>query len=268
MSTPTAAAITRQNPSNGPALNLTDLEDPEAEEAEEYNLARPYRPWWRWLWALALGLFLLAGLIYPFFGPYEKTGHYAQRVGLDGSSWLRDGGLTGAGMPDDYQAIQWLKGKIAADPAFAKPILETSGPDWMDYSRISTFTGMPTLLGWPGHENQWRAGKGLARADTFDCGLTLAKYGLRPPQVGPSQQKDEPYCRLQLVDFLYTTDNVQLAQTLLHTAGIQYVYVGNLEQGVVNRSMEAKQYPPQGLAKFSQFMKIIYQSNSVTIYSF
>jgi YYY domain-containing protein len=265
---PAAAAITRQSPSNGPALNLAGLEDPEAEEAEEYNLARPYRPWWRWLWALALGLFLLAGLIYPFFGPYEKTGHYAQRVGLDGSSWLRDGGLTGAGMPDDYQAIQWLKGKIAADPAFAKPILETSGPDWMDYSRISTFTGMPTLLGWPGHENQWRAGKGLARADIFDCGLTLAKYGLRPPQIGPSQQKDEPNCRLQLIDFLYSTDNVQLAQTLLHTAGIQYVYVGNLEQGVVNRSMEVKQYPPQGLAKFGQFMKVIYQSNSVTIYSF
>ncbi len=260
---------TRLSPNPQPALDLAGLEDPEAEEAEDYNQARPYRPWWRWLWALVLGLFLLAGLIYPFFGPYEKNGHYAQRVGLDGSTWLRDGGLTGAGMPDDYTAIQWLKARIAADPAFVKPILETSGPDWVDYSRISTFTALPTLLGWPGHENQWRAGKGLARPGTFDCGLTLAKYNIRAAQAGPSQQKDEPNCRLQLIDFLYSTDNVQLAQTLLHEAGVQYVYVGNLERGIVNRGgTTAKQYSPQGLSKFSQFMKVIYQSNSVTIYSF
>lgn len=255
-------------PANLPA-NLTEPDDPEAEEAEEYVQARPYRPWWRWAWALALGFFLLCGLIYPFFGPYEKNGHFAVRVGLDGSTWLKTGGLTGAGMPDDYTAIQWLKNQIKADPNFVKPILETSGPDWVDYSRVSTFTGMPTLLGWPGHENQWRAGKGNARAGVFDCGLTLAKYNIRPPQTGPSLQKDEPNCRLQLIDFLYGTDDVQLAQTLLHEAGVQYVYVGNLEKGTVNRGgTPAKQYPPAGLAKFAKFMKVIYQSNSVTIYSF
>jgi YYY domain-containing protein len=266
---PTAPEIRPASLPARPAFNLAELEDPEAEEAEAYDQARPYRPWWRWLWALALGLFLLAGLIFPFFGPYEKTGHFAQRVGLDGSTWLRDGGMTGPGMPDDYQAIQWLKGQIAANRAFARTILETSGPDWVDYSRVSTFTGLPTLLGWPGHENQWRAGKGPARPGTFDCGLTLAKHNIRPPQSGPSLQKDEPGCRLQLIDFLYSTDNVQLAQTLLREAGVQYVYVGNLEQGIVNRGgTQVKEYPAAGLTKFSQFMKVIYQSGSVTIYSF
>jgi hypothetical protein len=60
-----------------------------------------------------------------------------------------------------------------------------------------------------------------------------------------------------------------LAQTLLREAGVQYVYVGNLEQGIVNRGgTQVKEYPAAGLTKFSQFMKVIYQSGSVTIYSF
>jgi uncharacterized membrane protein len=190
-------------------------------------------------------------------------------VGLDGSTWLRDGGSTGAGLPEDYQAIQWLKGQIAADPSFVKPILEASGQDWVDYSRISTFTGLPTLMGWPGHESQWRGGKGYARTDSFDCGLLLSQYNLWPPQSGPSQQKDEPNCRVKLIDFIYSTDNVQLAETLLHAAGVQYVYVGTLEQGLVNRGGTVqKQYSPEALSKFSQFMKVIYQSDTVTIYSF
>ncbi len=252
-----------------PALDLAGLDDPEAEEAEDYVQARPYRPWWRWLWAFGLGLCLLGGLVFPIFGAYEKTNHYTQRVGLDGSTWLRDGGSTGAGLPEDYRAIEWLKNQIAADPSFIKPILEASGEDWVDYSRVSTFTGLPTLMGWPGHENQWRGGKAYARPGTFDCGLLLAKYNLRPPQTRPSLQRDEPNCRLQLIDFIYSTDNVQLAQTLLHAAGVQYVYVGTLEEGLINRGGTIqKQYPPEGLTKFGQFMKVIYQSGSVTIYSF
>lgn len=251
------------------SLDYLGMDDPEAEEAEEYAGARPYRPWWRWLWAFGLGLCLLGGLVFPIFGAYEKTNHYANRVGLDGSIWLRDGGSTGAGLPEDYQAIEWLKGRIAADPSFVKPILEASGQDWVDYSRVSTFTGLPTLMGWPGHENQWRGGKGYASTGSFDCGLLLAKYNLRPPQSGPSLQKDEPNCRLQLIDFIYSTNNVQLAQTLLHAAGVQYVYVGTLERGEINRGGTIqKQYSPEALSKFSQFMKVIYQSGSVTIYSF
>lgn len=251
------------------SLDTLGLEDPEAEEAEDYVQDRPYRPWWRWLWAFGLGLCLLGGLVFPIFGAYEKTNHYVQRVGLDGSTWLRDGGTTGAGLPQDYPAIVWLKSQIAANPAFVKPILEASGQDWVDYSRVSTFTGLPTLMGWPGHENQWRGGKANARRDTFDCGLLLAKYNMWPPQTGPSLQRDEPGCRLRLIDFVYSTDDVQLAQTLLRAAGVQYVYVGALEQGLINRGgTTQKQYSPQALGKFAQFMRVIYQANGVTIYRF
>ena len=50
---------------------------------------------------------------------------------------------------------------------------------------------------------------------------------------------------------------------------MQYVYVGPLEEGLINRGGTIqKQYPPESLTKFSQFMKVIYQSGTVTIYSF
>ncbi len=260
-------------PSTYGGYTFTPDDDPEAEEAEEYEMGQPRRPWWRWLWVLAFGLLVMAGLIYPIFAPYEKTGHFARQVGLDGSTWLRDGGLTGGPMPEDFEAIQWLKAQLAADRSFSGPILETSGPDWVDYSRVSTFSGLPTLMGWPGHENQWRGGKAFARSDSFDCGQLLLKYNLRPALPGQEQgrslQKDEPWCRVQLVDLLYNLPDPKLTENLLREAGVRYVYVGTLETGVNNgRSGQPKLYPPQSLAKFAQFMKPIYQRNGVTIYSF
>jgi uncharacterized membrane protein len=258
--------------SPSPAPDYTDdFEDLEAEEAEEYEMESQRKPWWRWLWVLGLGLLLLGGLIYPIFGPYEKTNHFDRPIGLDGSSWLRDGGRTGGPMPEDYQAIQWLKQQLAANRSFAGTILEASGPDWVDYSRVSTFSGLPTLLGWFGHENQWRGGKAFARTDTFDCGQLLVKYGIRPATPGETRslQKDEPGCRLQLVDLLYSTTDAKLAQVLLQAAGVKYVYVGSIETGAnTGRSSDPKKYSPEALAKFGQFMKVIYQQNGVTIYSF
>ncbi len=256
-------------------------DDPEAEAAEEYQMAQPRRPWWRWVWALALGLLLIGGMVYPIFGPYEKTGRFARltdqagqparSISLDGSLWLRDGGPTGGPLPGDYQAIQWLKEQLAANKNFAGTILEASGSDWVDFSRVSAFTGLPTVMGWPGHENQWRGGKAFARSDALDCGQTLVKYGVRQPLPGVTRslQKDEPYCRLYMVELIYSTDNAKLAEQLLREAGVRYVYVGSLETGASNgRSSETKSYAPQSLLKFSQFMKVIYERNGVTIYSF
>ncbi len=259
--------------STGPGASRAgwnEFDDLEAEAAEDYQAGSVQRAGWRWLWAFGLGLMLLAGMIYPIFGPYEKTGHYAKRAELDGSLWLRDGGATGAAMPEDYKAITWLQQQLKADHNFAGTILETSGPDWVDYSRVSTFTGLPTLMGWIGHENQWRGGKAPARADSFDCGLIMSKYNiLPPPRSLLSQQKDEPWCRLQMVDYLYKTFDSATAQEVLKAASVRYVFVGSLEQSWVDSNRTpAKNYPPEGLAKFAQFMKVIYQQDGVKIYSF
>ena len=40
-------------------------------------------------------------------------------------------------------------------------ILDAVVNDYTDFSRISGSTGIPTVLGWPGHQSQWR-GSGIA----------------------------------------------------------------------------------------------------------
>ena len=57
--------------------------------------------------------------------------------------------------PDDWAASQWLAQRAAPDTVIVEAI---GGDDWTTgtYSRVSMATGIPTILGWPGHEAQWR----------------------------------------------------------------------------------------------------------------
>jgi uncharacterized membrane protein len=227
----------------GYSLAEEPLLDEEAEAAEEYVRHGRRRSRWRWVWALGLTLLLLAGLVYPIFGPYEKTGHYKDRKGLDGEEWLSQW------YPEDYAAIKWLRTQAANDPNFEGPILETIGPDWFDYNRVGTFSGFPVLMGWPGHEQQWRGGKADTRA--------------------------EVYARMEAVDRIYNTTNVDEAKRLLKQYNIKYVYVGTLETGARDGRWYdgsgqpiKKNYAPEALTKFSLFMNPIYQKDGVTIYSF
>ncbi len=68
---------------------------------------------------------------------------------LDGAAWLADR------HPGDAAAIRYL-GSLEGDLR----IVEAIGEDYTYASRISSFTGIPTILGWPGHEIVWRSDDG------------------------------------------------------------------------------------------------------------
>ncbi len=78
---------------------------------------------------------------------------------------------------------------------------EAIGGSYSGYARVSTLTGQPTLLGWPGHESQWRGG--------------YEEQG--------SRQGD--------VETLYATNDWTLAETIISRYNIRYIFVGNLERG-------------------------------------
>jgi uncharacterized membrane protein len=87
---------------------------------------------------MLIGLFILPGVF--FVGPllsYNPT--------LDGSTWLN------SNHPSDAKAISYLK-SLGPDHI----IVETNGSRWTYESRVSTFSGIPTILGWEVHEYQWR----------------------------------------------------------------------------------------------------------------
>jgi uncharacterized membrane protein len=147
----------------------------------------PRRAWP--VWAAAAAVALLLGLVYPYAGTYARKGGFARSPSLDGLAWLRPTA------PGDPPAIDWLREN--ADGAAV--VLEAVGEDYsaFGHGRISTFTGRPTVLGWPGHELQW---------------------------------DHEPGRRAEDVRTLYTTDDLAQARELIARYGIDYVVHGPIER--------------------------------------
>ena len=112
---------------------------------------------------------------------------------LDGTAYLADS------QPDDYAAIAWLNENVDGAPI----ILEapgTGGSSYVYEGRVSALTGLPTLLGWAGHEGQWRGSYDVQTA--------------REPDI----------------ETIYNTLDLEAALTLLDKYDITYVYVGPLER--------------------------------------
>jgi uncharacterized membrane protein len=154
----------------------------------ESQLTRPLRALWR---AGVIALFALS-LAYPVAAFYSRSHGFADPPSLDGLRWLarRD--------PGDAKAIAWLR-RQPGDPT----VLETVGDDF-DFDgrgRISVYTGLPTVIQWPGHELQWGNSAGRRPNDVRTIYATknrslarrlLARYRVRYVVVGPLEREDYP----------------------------------------------------------------------------
>ncbi len=101
----------------------------------------------RWTLGPLAMLLVAASFVYPIAGTYARKDAFTRAPTLDGLGWLRDRA------PGDVGAIGWLNDEAAA----GEVVLESVGDDYsaFGHARISTFTGLPAVLGWPGHELQW-----------------------------------------------------------------------------------------------------------------
>jgi uncharacterized membrane protein len=90
------------------------------------------------------------------------------------------------------------------------------------FGRIAYYTGLSAVMGWEGHENQWR---------------------------GPVP---EITSRVADVTTIYSTTNLTTAKSLLHKYGVRYVVVGDTERLVYGDQ-------PNALAKFGRFMRVAFQ---------
>ena len=138
-------------------------------------------------------VFLVASAYYPVGAIVERTG-WADT----GESW-QDNTLAGlsylrASEPGEYEAIEWL-----SNPDNIGRIVEAVGDDYTDYGRISATTGRATILGWKGHQRQWRgddqafAGREedvatiYESADADTVRRLLERYEVRWVVVGPRE---------------------------------------------------------------------------------
>jgi len=194
-----------------------------------------YNGWERWvgrgvqvIWSVALLVFFLAGMVYPIVGSYQRTNHYLQRTNsLDGLNYLQSYD------PGDYAAIRWLNSHIQGSPVIVEAFGQQGG-DYSDYGRISSFTGLPTLMGWAGHEYQWRV-------NWLNDAYNAADF----------------YRRGADISAIYTNTNPETVLSLMKRYDARYLYVGSLEKTT---------YPQANLNRFGGFMQTVYSANGVTIY--
>lgn len=167
---------------------------------------------------LTMTAVLLVGLTYPLLALPEKTNDFSaadpSMRTLDGAAYLE------LYNPDDWAAIQWLS------QAPLGVVVEAVGGQYSDYARIATYSGQPNVLGWPGHEGQWRGG--------------YEEQG--------SRQED--------IEMIYTTSSWNETELLLKRYGIRYIYIGGLERSTY----------PVNEDKFAARLEEVYRQGQVVIY--
>jgi YYY domain-containing protein len=189
---------------------------------------------WRRVWMVTAMLLVAATLMYPLraapsrlasrFSPLPPT--------LDGMAFMRQAVYKDRDqdvrMPADYAAIRWLQENVNGSPV----LLEANTGLYKWGSRVSIFTGLPTVVGWDWHEKQQR----VATVSAVDQ-------------------------RLRDVKTMFETPRLEQALPLLRKYNVAYVYVGGLERIY---------YPVAGLRKFeeapSDVLQPVYKTAGVTIY--
>jgi len=95
--------------------------------------------------AVMLAIAATPVFIFPFAGTYQKI---SERSNARGERPVLDGlAFRQKHYPHEYTAISWLRENALGQPV----ILESTGPSYQRYSRISMNTGLPTVLGWTSH---------------------------------------------------------------------------------------------------------------------
>jgi YYY domain-containing protein len=146
-------------------------------------------------------LLIVLNSLYLYTGTFARTEGFNRSVSLDGIEFLKK---TSYG---DYDAIFWVDKNLNG----TNVILEAPGTSYEDTSRISSYTGIQTVVGWAGHEfvlrNSWK----------------------------------DVAARIRDVDTIYDTEDYDEAIGLLRKYNVSYVYVGNVE---------LMKYKQKGLQKF------------------
>ena len=187
----------------------------------------------RWWWAF--GLLVAACALYPITATPVRMGDRfpdSNSVTVDGTAYERTSVYYDDGRPVtlefDREAADWLRQNVRGIPT----ILEANTPLYRWGSRVSIYTGLPTVIGWDWHQKQQRS-------------------------VLPGPIIDQ---RIADVRTIYSTPDTNEALRLLHEYNVNYVYVGQLER---------LYYDPAGLQKFSQAnpaWTLVYQNAQVQIY--
>jgi len=199
-----------------------------------FSIASAYAVWYlahalrgitRALWFGAFAILLGASLVYPALAIPNRADDFARPPTLDGLAWLRESN------PDDYAAIEWLR----AHAPRGAVIVEAPGAEYSYGNRISMATGLPTVLGWAGHESQWRGGSKFFKDDV----------------AGIDRAAD--------IQRIYQTIDSKELLTYLDKYAIKFVVVGQTEKSMYGLTRTQ-------IEKFGRVMNLVFEYGDVRIY--
>lgn len=175
----------------------------------------------RRLWAAVLVALAAVVSLYPAVSVYNRMRLCSEfkNPTLNGIAYLE------RMRPREAKALAWLREHVRR----IEIVLEAPGRQGYNCfdTRVAVFTGLPTLIGWIGQEEQMRYNDELTGSHTRDANA------------------------------IYETMDIPLAQRLLRKYQVQYVFVGENEQAA---------YPAPGLRKFEAFLDKVYDQDGIRIY--
>ena len=172
---------------------------------------------WGVAFRIGLAILLIAAFTYPFFSLWNKTNGFNPISGftLDGTAHLE------SSAQEDLAGIRWL------ESAPAGVVIEAVGPQYSEYARVATISGKPNVLGWAGHESQWRGGR---------------------KEIGTREED---------IETIYRSNNWEDTKQLLDMYNVRYIFIGTLER----RTYRVNE------VKFERFLGApVYKSDQVSIY--
>ena len=149
----------------------------------------------------------------------------------------REGTLYGK-TPRDYAAggpesVAWLRQHVTAGSVVLEGVGSSYDIEGDGFGGVSASTGFPTVLGWPGHEYQWRGG-----------------------QLGLDQQISQ---RENDVRIIYTSLDEAEVRALLESYYVRYIYIGNAER---------KAYGGEAGMLISTIAEQVFSEGDIAIYAY
>jgi YYY domain-containing protein len=174
------------------------------------------------LYPVVFVIVMLVGLTYPAMGLHTRITSFTSQLepALELDSTANNYYLS----EDEHAAVAWLMDQPTGTLVEA---VHPYGGSYTHYARISMNSGMPALLGWTGHESQWRGGN---------------------EEMG-SRQSD--------IERLYQSPSWQETSQIIDQYGIVYIVLGNLERTTYQVYEE----------KFTRYLPPVFQQGGITIYS-
>lgn len=187
---------------------------------------------------LSMAALIGAGLLYPLLAVPAKIAQRFDSVegrGLNGMAYMRQARFVennqALELKHDHDAIAWMMSNIDGLPVVAEAV---SANEYRWGGRVSIYTGLPTILGWPHHQRQQKS--------------------LLPRGVIDQRRRD--------VDRLYGSGDPDAVGTVLRRYHVSYVFVGGLERAY---------YPPRSLRVFERLreegqLRAVYRDGNTVLY--